>query len=181
MVLHAFNLQGQSFKVRNYNINVQGTSTLHDWNSVIEKAEVKGTYTVAKNSLTEVKDIVVKIPVVSIKSTKGKTMDNKTYEAFNFEKYPFIVFTVSKQEINEEKGTIDVKGTLTMAGVSKVISMTAAYKILPDGELKITGSKKLLMTDFKMVPPTAMMGTIKVGDEVVVTFDIILTTNNPIL
>src|SRR5688572_13193468 len=86
LLLHAFSLQGQSFKLRSYDITVQGTSTLHEWESTIEKAEVKGSYIVEKNSLTDVKDIVVKIPVTSIKSTKGKTMDNKTYEAFNYEK-----------------------------------------------------------------------------------------------
>lgn len=181
LLLHAFSLQGQSFKLRSYDITVQGTSTLHEWESTIEKAEVKGSYIVEKNSLTDVKDIVVKIPVTSIKSTKGKTMDNKTYEAFNYEKHPFIVFTITKSEINEEKATINTKGILTMAGVSKAIDLTAGYKLLPNGELKITGSRKLLMSDFKMVPPTAMMGTIKVGNEVVITFDLTLTTSNTIL
>jgi polyisoprenoid-binding protein YceI len=138
-------------------------------------------YALEKSSLTEIKDIIVKIPVTSIKSTKGKTMDNKTYDAFKYEKHPFIVFTISKSEINTEKATIDAKGILTMAGVSTVIDLTADYKILPNGDLKITGSRKLLMADFNMEPPTAMMGTIKVGNEVVVAFEITLTRNNPIL
>jgi hypothetical protein len=52
----------------------------------------------------------------------------------------------------------------------------AKYKILPNGELQLTVSKKLKMTDFKMEPPTAMMGTIKVGDEVTVIFDVTVNT-----
>jgi hypothetical protein len=42
--------------------------------------------------------------------------------------------------------------------------------------MQISGSKKLKMTEFDMVPPTALMGTIKTGDEVTVTFNLNLIT-----
>jgi polyisoprenoid-binding protein YceI len=162
-------------------MTVQGTSSLHDWESAIEKIECKGFYAMANNSLMDVKDVVVKIPVTSIKSTKGKIMDNKTYDAFNYEKYPNIVFTLSAQKINEKNSTIDLTGNLAMAGTTKSVNLTANYKILPNGELQIIGSKKIIMTDFGMEPPTAMMGTIKVGNDVSVYFEITLTNNNTIL
>ncbi len=34
------------------------------------------------------------------------------------------------------------------------------------------------MTSYKMKPPTAIFGTIKVGDEVTVVFDLIMTPSN---
>jgi hypothetical protein len=174
-------LRAQPFKVKDYKMTVQGTSSLHDWESAIEKIECKGFYAMANNSLMDVKDVVVKIPVTSIKSTKGKIMDNKTYDAFNYEKYPNIVFTLSAQKINEKNSTIDLTGNLAMAGTTKSVNLTANYKILPNGELQIIGSKKIIMTDFGMEPPTAMMGTIKVGNDVSVYFEITLTNNNTIL
>jgi hypothetical protein len=181
LFLQANYLLAQSFKVKNYKMTVQGTSSLHDWESVVEKVDCKGSYTLDGNTLEDVKDVVVKIPVTSIKSTKGKIMDNKTYDAFNYEKHPSIVFTLNARKISAEKSTVDLKGILAMAGATKVIDLTVNYKILPNGDLKITGSKKLTMTDFKMEPPTAMMGTIKVGDEVIITIDMTLTTDNSIL
>ena len=178
LFLQATNLQAQSFRLKEYKMTVKGTSSLHDWESEVEKVECKGSYTLVGDQLADVKDVVVRIPVTSIKSTKGKMMDNKTYDAFNYEKHPYIIFTLNTKKISKENSTMDLNGVLTMAGASKAIDVKLNFKILPGGELKITGSENLIMTHFKMEPPTAMMGTIKVGDEVVITFDMTLTTNN---
>jgi hypothetical protein len=65
-----------------------------------------------------------------------------------------------------------------MAGVTKPVDLNLTYKILPGGELQITGSKQLTMSEFKMEPPTAMMGTIKVGDPVEVMIELILSPDS---
>lgn len=171
-------LQAQSFKVKNYKMVVQGTSSLHDWESVVEEMECKGTYVLNDNVLTAVSQVVVKIPVISIKSTKGKIMDNKTYDAFDYKKNPEIVFALKAQTINPKNSTMELAGSLAMAGVVKPVNVTVTYKVLSSGELQIIGSKKIVMTDFGMEPPTAMMGTIKVGNDVSVYFEITLT-NTP--
>jgi polyisoprenoid-binding protein YceI len=137
-------------------------------------------YTLNGSSLFEIKNVVLRVKVTDIKSTKGKMMDNKTYDAFNYEKNPFITFKLTTQKVNEAESTIDVKGDLTMAGVTKTIDMTISYKLLAGGDLQIVGSQILSMTDFGMEPPTAMMGTIKVGKEVTVKFELTLTNNNKI-
>ncbi|HEX8039297.1 MAG TPA: YceI family protein [Chryseosolibacter sp.] len=176
VALYINNVQAQqSLQVKAYSLMIEGTSSLHDWESTVEKLDFKGTFTLAGNSLTAIKGVVATIPVKSIKSPKGKMMDNKTYEAFNYEKNPNIIFTMTGSKIDERKGIIDALGTLTMAGMTKPIDLSLNYKLLPDGDVRITGSKKLLMTDFKMEPPTAMMGAIKVADEVVVKIDLTLT------
>lgn len=174
-------LQAQSFKLKTYKMTVKGTSTLHEWESIVEKVDGKGFYTLENNELVDVKDVVIKIPVTSIKSTKGKIMDNKTYDAFTHEKFPYIIFTLNTRKLNHANSTINVTGNLSMGGATNQIDLSLNYKLLPNGELRLSGSKKILMTDFKMEPPTAMMGTIKVGNEVFVTFDITLTSNNIIL
>ena len=163
----------QLFTLKNYKVTVQGTSSLHEWESEVEKTDIKGSYTADKGTLVDLNNAVVRIPVTSIKSTKGKMMDNKTYEAFDFEKNPNIIFTVTSSRVGAK--TIDFKGTLAMAGAVRPIEVRGAWKLLGNGDLQVTGSHKLKMTDFKMEPPTAMMGTVKVGDEVTVTFDIVLT------
>jgi hypothetical protein len=181
LFLQVNNLNAQSFKLKNYRVTIKGTSSLHEWESVVEKVEGKGYYTLQNNELVDVKDVVIKIPVTSIKSTKGKTMDNKTYEAFHHEKFPHIIFTLNTEKINGATSTISAAGNLAMGGATNQINLSISYKLLPNGELQLTGSKTLLMTDFKMQPPTAMMGTIKVGNEVLVTFDITLINNKEIL
>ena len=174
--LHAAN--AQVFSVKSYKVSVKGTSSLHDWESSVDKLQARGAFSLSGNALSDVKDVVVKIPVKAIKSTKGKMMDNKTWDAFNYEKNPTITFTLSERKINPTKQSLIANGTLTMAGVSKSVELHLVYKILPGGELQVTGEHKLLMSDFKMEPPTAMMGTIKVGDEIAVGFQIILSNVN---
>lgn len=164
----------QSPLVKANKMTVQGSSTIHDWESEITKADLKGEFVVSDNQLKEVKNVVVKIPVESIKSTKGKMMDSKTYDAFNSSKNPYIIYAINKAKVNPANGTIDAAGTLTMAGVTKPLELQGKYTILENGDVRLTLSRKFKMSEFKMDPPTAMMGTIKVGDEVTVNFDMVV-------
>lgn len=165
----------ETTRVRTYSLKVQGTSTLHDWESNVEQLDFKGSFTVSGNALVEIRNVVINIPVTSIKSPQGKLMDNKTYDAFHFEKNPRISFVMTGSKIQDGKGVLIATGTLSMAGMTRPTDLILNYKVLPYDELQITGSKKLVMTDFNMEPPTAMMGAVKVGDEVVVTFDLTIT------
>lgn len=163
-------------KVKPSKMTVSGSSTIHEWESDITKAEFKGDVKIENMQLKEIKSFEVKFPVTSIKSTKGKTMDNKTYEAFKSEKNPNIVFVLSSARINTN-GTLDAKGVLAMAGVSQPVDLQQVkYKVMDGGDVQITFSKTIKMTQWKMEPPTAMMGTIKVGEEVTVNFDFIVDT-----
>jgi len=168
----------QDFNVRTYNVAIAGTSSLHDWVSSVEKLECTGSIILSKNTITDIKDVVVKIPVTAIKSTKGKLMDTKTWEAFDHKENPFIIFVLTGKKIHASQFTADVWGNLTMAGVTRPVQLAIAIKSLPGGSFEISGSKKLHMSDFKMEPPTAMMGTIKVGPEVTISFEVVINPTN---
>lgn len=169
LALHA---QGSTLKAQK--VTVDGTSSLHDWTSSVNKVDWKGTVKTEGGKLKEVKDVTITIAVTSIKSTKGKTMDNKTYEAFKSDKNPNITYKLSEATVSGNNVT--AKGTLTMAGASKPITLNVVGKVLAGGDVQFTGSQKLNMTEFKMDPPTAVMGTIKVGPEVTVKIDITVTS-----
>jgi len=158
------------YSLKSHKVTIDGTSSLHDWTSDATKLEWKGTVLVEGNKLKEAKDVTVSIPVKSIKSTKGKTMDEKTYEAFKSDKNPAIIYKLT--QITESGGTLKAVGTLTMAGATKSLTMDVTAKVLAGGDVQFTGKQKLNMKDFKMDPPTAMMGTIKVGPDVTVNFDL---------
>jgi len=164
------------YRVKASKLTIDGTSSLHDWTSEATKLEWTGSFLVEDKKLVQVKDVQVNIPVKSIKSTKGSTMDNKTYDAFKADKNPTIAYKFSNTKIS---GTGDfalaTTGTLQMAGATQPITMNVTAKLLPNGDIQLTGSQKLNMKDYKMQPPTAVMGTIKVGPEVTVKFDLTLT------
>jgi filamentous hemagglutinin family protein len=49
-----------------------------------------------------------------------------------------------------------------------------AVQVGSDGSVTFSGSKKLKMTDYGIKPPTALMGTMTVGDEVEIVFSVTL-------
>lgn len=168
------------FSMKSVKATIVGTSSLHEWESNITLIDGKGTFLLKDNMITSIKDAVIKITVKGIISEKGEKMDKKTYETFNADAHPYITYSFNNAvvKINDfQNVTMDTNGSLTMAGVSKLVPISATGKKLPNGDLHLTVSKKLKMTDFGMEPPVMFLGTIKVGDEVTVNFDFILSKN----
>jgi hypothetical protein len=167
-----------NFSVKTMSGSIKGTSTLHDWQSEITKIDFRGDFDEEGNTLKAIRNVEVKIRVESIKSTHGKKMDNKTYESLKSKSNPFITYTLSTARVEEglnRSVSITATGNLSMAGKIKVVSISAVGKVLGNGDLQVSFSKQLKMTEFEMKPPVMFLGTIKVGDEITVQFDLILT------
>ena len=176
-------LAQNTFTMKSVEASVHGTSSLHDWTSQVTQVECTGTFQSKNTTLLSMKNVQVKIGVASIKSSEGKIMDRKTYEAFHSDKNPFITYTFpsARVRMNQSDSTIiTTSGMLTMAGTTHPVELTAKGKILTNGDLQFSFSKKLKMTDFNMKPPTAVLGTIKVGDEITLNFNMVLTHTLPL-
>lgn len=164
----------KAYSLKSHKISVDGTSTLHDWSSAVTKPAWAGQLTVEGTSVKAIKNVTVTIPVESIKSEKGGMMDDKTYEAFNYEKNPNIIFKLTNATITG--ATVKADGTLTMAGFTKPIVLNVTTKVLADGSVHLSGSYVINMKDYKMTPPKAVMGTIKVGEKVTLLFELTVIT-----
>jgi hypothetical protein len=64
-------------------------------------------------------------------------------------------------------------GTLKVAGVEREIVLPMVTS-LRNGKLLVMGSVDLLMTDFGIAPPTAMMGVLKTDPKVTIKFETVL-------
>jgi polyisoprenoid-binding protein YceI len=157
-------------------IRIKGTSSLHDWESNVEKFEGSIlTEIEAQKKITSITDLSISIDVKSIKSGK-RIMDGKTYSALEDKKHPKIYFKFSEL-IKQTQDSVFIKGFLTIAGKELEVDIAGAYQIFEDLSIKIIGIKKLLMTDYNIKPPKAMLGTLKTGDEIEIVFDVIFKTN----
>lgn len=147
---------------------VEGTSSLHDWTS--EATAIKGNAIIdlKDGKLENLKDVSVSIPVKNIKSGKSG-MDKNTYTALKEKEHPEIKFAMDSYK-NGKPGELSVKGKLTIAGSTKQIEMPVKYKVLSPSKISFEGSTSFKMSDFGIDPPTAMMGTIKTGDDVTISF-----------
>jgi polyisoprenoid-binding protein YceI len=166
------------YQVKSFKMSVSGTSTLHEWESPVTKVTAKADITADANVIQSIKSLVVDIEAKSIKSTKGKVMDNKTWETLKADQHPKINYKLTKLESLTKSGAeykIKTNGNLTIAGVTKSVPMEVKGKVMANGDVEFSGSKLIVLADYQMEQPTAMMGTIKVGKEVTVSFSVVLT------
>jgi polyisoprenoid-binding protein YceI len=157
----------------NIHSSVSGTSTLHDWNMKTSAGQCKATFTLnASNELTDLTNLSLSIPAASLKS-KSKSMDKNAYKALKTKDNKSITFDLISATLSAN-GTITCMGTLSIAGKSINTQLIAVAKSNANKTIGITGSKKISMKEFNMVPPTFMLGTIKTGNDITLSFDLIL-------
>lgn len=171
------NAQSQKPGSFSSSIIISGTSNLHDWDTKID--QVGGEFTL--NSAKQIQSLVVKIPVVSIKSG-DKLMDRKTYETINADKNPTIIFQLTEPAtpIITDDGNVMVTltGNLSVAGFTKTISIKSSGKKTGAGGYQLKGTVPLKLSDFKMKTPTAMLGLLKTGDAVTLTLNVSISAQN---
>jgi polyisoprenoid-binding protein YceI len=156
-----------------YNLNreaskasVLGTSTLHDWESVVEKFKAS-----TKLDGDVLSNVSFEAEVKSIKSGKSG-MDKNTYKAMNADKYPVIRFTSDQLKVNGTKLT--GTGKLTIAGETRDVPVNMNLEKWNEDSFTVSGSMKMKMSDFGVDPPTAMMGAIKTGDDIEIKIELSL-------
>jgi len=168
-------------------MTITGTSTIHDWTSKVN--EIKGDY-ILKDDIKNknipksgsiIEQVTLVVPVLSIESPRGATMDNKTYNALKSEEYPNLTFKVKEDNIErildkaENKFLLKVTGDLTLAGHTKEVIIAVEGQKLASGQFKFKGAYPIDMVEYEIVPPTAMFGQIKTGKDVTIDFDLILS------
>jgi len=101
-------------------------------------------------------------------------MDRNTYKALHTKKTPNISFVLLSGNVTSTgQNTYELKGigNLTIAGTTIETDLVATLKYNPaDKTFSCTGTKKFKMTQYGVKPPTVMMGTIKTGDEISISY-----------
>ena len=152
-------------------IRIEGTSTLHDW--TMESTTINGS--IAAPSIEQWKndasDVSVAIPVTSIKSEHAK-MDKLMAEALKANANPTIRYELTTADLAQSSPSmqLETRGKLTIAGVTREVAMQVNGTREPNGAYVLTGQLPIRMSDYGIKPPTAMMGTIRTGNDVKVTF-----------
>ncbi|GAB3005776.1 hypothetical protein GCM10027284_24470 [Cyclobacterium sediminis] len=153
----------------NPEMKVSGTSTLHDWDMISEEATGTASIRVSAGKVTAIQAVKVSMKVKSLKSGKSQ-MDKNAYNALKEMEFPEITF--SMLEAHQDGGNDwKVSGRLQIAGETKTVPFM--IKIAPEGEsIVLTGLADIKLTDFNVVPPTAVFGTIKTGDDMAIQIKI---------
>jgi hypothetical protein len=114
----------------------------------------------------------IAIPAATLTSPR-EGLDKNMHKALKATEHPDITFRLSRFEGAGASGAVRGVGTLTIAGVQREVALALKLQ-RHDASFTVTGEVTLLMTDFGIAPPKAMLGMLKTDPKVTVTFETVL-------
>ena len=168
-----------AFQSNNVDIRLTGTSSLHDWEMKAAQGTSEAAFVVdASGKITSISTLSFTLPATSLKSDH-KAMDKNTYKALDTKKNPNISFVLTSATVVGKGGNnyqLNCIGKLTIAGTVKETELLAIGKYNPaDKSFTVSGVKKMKMTDYNVKPPTVMLGTIKTGNDIAISYNLKFT------
>ena len=159
---------------KDYVVTIHGTSNLHDWDEDIQTVTGNATINWNEDKSFDLDAINIKMNVYSIKSHEGSFMNNNTYKALKADAHPVITFILRSPlksiKANSIANNVSMPGSLTIAGVTNNITMQVKLVMDSQGKLTIEGSQIIKMTDYGVIPPTALFGAIRTRDNITLSF-----------
>lgn len=175
--LISLQVNAQNFSTSNSGskVTIYGTSNLHDWDMKATN-QFSGSASISEDAgkIKSINSLTFKVAVTSLKSGK-KGMDKNAYKALKSSSYKTIDFSLSRvsklSDLGNNSYRVTGVGSLKIAGVSKQVTINfrakkSSNKIVFGGKLKID------MTDYKVKPPRALLGTIKTGKDITIDFNV---------
>ena len=159
-------------------VRIEGTSTMHAW--TMEGGTINGQLSIDETWPPVAPTVNVVIPVTSIKSEHSR-MDKLMAEALKAKTNPNIEYALTSATFDsgdQQSFRLKTSGKLTIAGVTRDIEMNVSGARAGDGQYVLDGQAPIRMTDFGIKPPTAMLNTIKTGNDVKVTFRWVVAAAN---
>ncbi len=167
-------------------IKVLGSSNVHDWTMLSATSDSQGDFKFEGDQLKNIASLNLLVDAKSLKS-EHSSMDERTYKTIKADQFPKIVFKLSSATITpvlKNKFAVKAKGDLTIAGVTQAIAMDVTATVNADNTITCSGTQKLLLKDFKIDPPSFMLGAMRVANELTIQFNInykkqnLLSNNN---
>jgi polyisoprenoid-binding protein YceI len=162
-------------------VTIEGTSSMHAFhcktNKIMAYVDVDPGYTKDLTKIARpIASVKVNIVVRTLTCGNGQ-MDKNMYSTLDADKNPIIRYTMSGYDILDGSAkpsafVAKTTGTLVISGQEKVINMKINAERLSDGKATAQGEESVLMTDFGIQPPSFMFGTLKVGNEIKVKFNL---------
>lgn len=145
-------------------VTINGNSNLHPWTASTTAV------TVTRGDGNRF-DVSVR---ASALSSPKEGLDKNMHKALKVEKFPEITFRVTQLDppaVGE--GAYKVTGLLTIAGMAREVTLDLTAQ-RQDAALAVKGSVDLLMPDFGIAPPKAMLGMLKTDPKVTILVETVL-------
>jgi polyisoprenoid-binding protein YceI len=157
-------------------LTLAGTSTLHNWTMTATSFTCPAQFAVSPAGVIgSVNALALSLPVHNLKSEHDGMNDN-AYDALKADKYKDISFKLvsgTPMASGGNKYQIAAQGNLTIAGVTKPITVTTTGVVNSDGSITCTGSVPIKLSEYGIERPTFMFGTMSVGDAMTLTYTLV--------
>ena len=112
-----------------------------------------------------------------------RRMNRDLYDTLLSGSHPYISFeylSTESMEFDESTGryVLRVRGNLTVAGHTNTIEFPLEATIVDENRILATGQTTLKMTSYNVEPPSALLGLVRVNDELTVHFELAATVND---
>jgi hypothetical protein len=167
-------------------VTISGTSNVHAYSAFTSTVRLVGVQvastagTVANPNFWELltkpaglEGFEIAIPAATL-SSANDGLDKNMWKALKVNQHRDITFRLTRLEAGAAPGTLQAVGMLQIAGTTREVTLPLKTA-LKDGALTVTGELPLLMTDYGITPPKAMLGMLKTDPKVVVSFDVVLS------
>ena len=171
--------EGGPLTLTSARVTLDGTSNIHAYSASTTDVRVTGielagspggdvlTYVLERGAL---KGFHVVIPAASLKSDKAD-LDKNMHKALKVQQFAEIRFRL--RALEAIAGGYRGVGTLTIAGVEKELTLNLQTE-RKGGGLAVTGTTDLLMTDYGIAPPKAMLGMLKTDPKLTIRIELLL-------
>ena len=148
--------------LEDYSVQIEGTSTLHNW--LVQVNEAKGVMTI--DSVGEIEEVYMAFKVESMDGGRGPAMNDKIKKALGNDTHPWVEFNSEKISVNKQ-GQYEVNGEINIGGEIRPITVEVEKT-----ENRYSGQLDMTFSLFDIVPPSAMFGQIKCGDNLAINFEL---------
>src|SRR5262245_60791201 len=162
-------------------VSIAGTSNIHDYTASTTKVRVVRIELAEDVNGPDFWDEIVNpgaiasfeiaIAARSLSSPR-EGLDKNMHKALRVTEFPDITFRLVRFE-GGDPSTLRVAGVLKIAGVERDVTLNLTIE-RRGATFSVKGTVPLLMTDFGIAPPRAMLGMLKTDPKVTVTFETVL-------
>jgi polyisoprenoid-binding protein YceI len=158
-------------------MTLAGTSTLHNWSMTATSFTANATMSLSStNKLSGISALSLSLPVHNLKS-ESDGMNSNAYESLKADKNPNITFKLTSAKVTSSGGSkykITAMCNLTIAGITKPVTLNTSVTVNSNGSISCSGTLPILLSNFGIARPSFMLGSMKVGDAMTMTYRLTL-------
>ena len=168
---------GATLLLNSARVTLSGTSNVHPYEAStttvkVTRVQVSPAVAGETDALTApgvVEAFDISIPAATLTSPR-EGLDKNLHKALKVQQFADITFSLTRLERAETLNAFRGIGKLTIAGVEREVALALTILRTSDG-LTVKGTLPLVMTDYGITPPKAMLGMLKTDPKVTIAFE----------